>query len=100
MIMAHDAELFVSAATLWELAIKRAIGRLDFDFVATRKALGKREVVILPVTLDHAEAAAALPNPHNDPFDRMLIAQSLVENLVLLTRDKGLARYGSTVLAF
>jgi PIN domain nuclease of toxin-antitoxin system len=99
LIMAHDTDLFVSAASWWELALKRAAGRLDVDLAAARRAFEKRGVLMLPITLDHAEAAAALPGLHSDPFDRMLVAQASAEDLVLLTRDKGLARYGSMVLA-
>ena len=97
--MAYDSDLFASAASWWELSIKRSAGRLEIDLAAARRAFEKRGVVVLPITLDHAEAAAALPGIHNDPFDRMLVAQASVENMILLTRDKGLAPYGSMVLA-
>lgn len=100
LIMARDAELFVSSASWWELSIKRAAGRLDIDLAGTRLALEQREVATLPISFDDAEAAAALPGFHNDPFDRMLVAQCFVNELFLLTRDKELARYGSRVLAF
>jgi PIN domain nuclease of toxin-antitoxin system len=100
LIMAHDTQLFVSAASWWELAIKRAAGRLDIDLAGTRLALEAREVATLAISFDDAEAAAALPVFHNDPFDRMLVAQCFVNELFLLTRDKELARYGPRVLAF
>ena len=98
LIAANDAELSISAATWWELAIKRALGRLDIDFTEARRDFQKREVKMLPVSFDHAEAAAALPRLHGDPFDRMLVAQAAAEQLVLLTRDKHLAAYGPMVL--
>jgi PIN domain nuclease of toxin-antitoxin system len=98
IIAANDAELIISAATWWELAIKRAIGRLDIDFKEARRDLEKREVKMLPVSFDHAEAAAGLPLLHRDPFDRMLVAQAAAEQLILLTRDKQLAGYGPMVL--
>ena len=97
LIAGNDAELFVSAATWWELAIKQALGRLDIDFKEARQGLERREVKMLPVSFDHAEAAAALPPLHGDPFDRMLVAQATAEQLVLLTRDKKLAAYGPMV---
>jgi PIN domain nuclease of toxin-antitoxin system len=99
LIAAPDAELFVSAASWWELAIKRAIGRIDVDTAELRRALEQRAVRLLDVTFDHAEAAASLPAHHGDPFDRMLVAQSVCEGLRLLTRDERLSAYGSTVLA-
>jgi PIN domain nuclease of toxin-antitoxin system len=97
-IMSPGAELYVSAASWWELSIKRAHGRLDFDMSAARAILQKNSIVTVPVTFDHADSVAMLASHHGDPFDRMLIAQASFENLLLLTRDKELARYGSVVL--
>jgi len=96
--MAGDSELFVSAASWWELAIKRVLGRVRFDAAKVREALRQRDVQILPVTLDHAEQAGSLPALHGDPFDHMLVAQAMSESLRLLTRDKQLKRYGDPVL--
>ena len=98
LIAANDAELIISAATWWELAIKHALGRLDIDFKEARRDLEKREVKMLSVSFDHAELAAGLPLVHRDPFDRMLVAQAAAERLTLLTRDEQLAAYGSMVL--
>lgn len=98
VIAAGETELFVSAASWWELSIKRAIGRFDADLDLMRRALREREVGLLPVTFDHAEAAAMLPAHHGDPFDRMLVAQASLEGLSLLTRDKKLSPYGPMVL--
>jgi PIN domain nuclease of toxin-antitoxin system len=98
LIVADDADLIVSAATWWELAIKRTLGRLDIDFTETRRDLEKREIKMLSVSFDHAEAAAALPRLHRDPFDRMLVAQASAEQLILVTRDSQLAAYGPMVL--
>jgi PIN domain nuclease of toxin-antitoxin system len=99
LIVSADTELFVSAASWWELAIKTAIGRLDVAPAQLRKALKQRAVHFLDVTFDHAEVAASLPALHDDPFDRMLVAQASLEQLALLTRDARLAPYGSMVLA-
>ena len=86
--------VLVSAATIWEIEIKRALGRLEAgaaDLVAEIEANRFGE---LPVSAIHAMAAARLPPHHFDPFDRMLIAQSEVEGLVCVTRDPAFAAYG------
>ncbi|HEX3673273.1 MAG TPA: type II toxin-antitoxin system VapC family toxin [Rhizomicrobium sp.] len=97
IITAPESQLVVSAASWWELGIKKALGRLDVDWAAARAILQKNEISILAVTFDHADAAADLPAHHGDPFDRMLVAQATVEGLKLLTRDKQLKAYGSVV---
>lgn len=91
-------ELRISAASWWEIAIKQALGRLRFDLAAGRSAFASRGVTTMDVTFAHAEAAAGLPLLHGDPFDRMLVAQASHEGLRLLTRDKRLKKYGSSVL--
>jgi PIN domain nuclease of toxin-antitoxin system len=85
-------ELVVSAATIWEIAIKRAIGKLHFDrpIVATALALGFE---ILAVTGSHAEHAGGLPRHHNDPFDRLIIAQAYLEGMILGTQDRLMRPY-------
>lgn len=86
--------VLVSAATIWEIEIKRSLGRLDAgdqDLVAEIQANRFDE---LPVAARHAEAAARLPRHHEDPFDRMLVAQSQVEGLVCVTRDSAFEAYG------
>ncbi|HEY3776997.1 MAG TPA: type II toxin-antitoxin system VapC family toxin [Rhizomicrobium sp.] len=98
IITTPDVELFFSAASWWELAIKAALGRLDFDLVRARQILQKNEIAMLAVTFDHGDRAAALAEHHKDPFDRMLVAQAMFENLRLLTRDTQLKAYGPSVL--
>jgi PIN domain nuclease of toxin-antitoxin system len=90
-------EVVVSAATVWEIAIKRAMGKLRFDrpVVAAVLALGFE---ILPVAGVHAEHAGGLPRHHNDPFDRMLIAQAYLEGMVLGTQDGRMRPYGVVTL--
>jgi PIN domain nuclease of toxin-antitoxin system len=83
--------VLVSAATVWEIEIKRALGRLGAEIEATGFAA-------LPVGARHAAAAARLPRHHDDPFDRMLIAQSQVEGLVCVTRDPAFEAYGAPCL--
>jgi PIN domain nuclease of toxin-antitoxin system len=92
-------EVHYSAASLWEVAIKLGLRRKDFqlDLQSLRAALSEMGFVELPVTGAHAERLATLPPIHKDPFDRMLVAQSLSEPLVLLTNDTLLGRYGEVV---
>jgi PIN domain nuclease of toxin-antitoxin system len=90
-------ESFVSAASIWEIAIKAALGKLGADPEAVRQALDPSGFGELPVTGEHAATVARLPAHHRDPFDRLLVSQSLVENLVLLTADAQLAPYGGLV---
>jgi PIN domain nuclease of toxin-antitoxin system len=88
----------VSSATVWEIAIKAAIGRIvfpidQFDDLARR--MGFEPLPILPA---HAIFAGSLPRYHANPFDRMLIAQGMVENLILVTSDNIMRRYGAQIL--
>jgi PIN domain nuclease of toxin-antitoxin system len=85
-------EVFVSAATVWEIAIKRASGKLIFGQPVGRciEAHGFRP---LPITVEHAEWAGGLPPLHRDPFDRLLVAQAHLEGLVLVTVDDQIVRY-------
>jgi PIN domain nuclease of toxin-antitoxin system len=89
--------VFVSAASAWEIAIKRALGKLDApDDLAG--AVADAGFSSLPITMDHAHEAGALPPHHADPFDRMLVAQAHVEGLTLLTTDRRLEDYGGAVV--
>ena len=84
---------FVSAATVWEIEIKRALGKLRItpDWL---DALDAEEFRPLPVTWQHARRVARLPDIHRDPFDRLLVAQAMEEGLLLLTCDETVRRYG------
>lgn len=88
-----DHEVVVSAASLWEAAIKRAIGKLRFDTTELRGALCRGQIGVLPITAEHALAAGDLPRHHDDPFDRMLVAQAIAEGLTIVTRDARLRAY-------
>ena len=84
--------VFVSSATMWEIAIKRSLGKLDIpntyrDDIADQ---GFRE---LPITWDHARKTELLPSINRDPFDRMLVAQALSEDLTLVTTDDNIRKY-------
>jgi PIN domain nuclease of toxin-antitoxin system len=85
-------QVYVSAVTGWEIAIKTALGRLRPSRTVT-EALRESGFEELPVRLRHAEALARLEAHHRDPFDRMLVAQALVEGLTLVTRDRAFAPY-------
>ena len=89
--------VWVSAASGWEVAIKTALGRLRLEepFALTVAADDFTE---LPVTLAHAARLHALPAHHADPFDRMLVAQAMVEGATLVTKDVALGAYGVPVL--
>jgi len=89
--------VLVSTASVWEISIKAASGKLDApDDLAV--ALAATDLGVLPITLDHALAAGRLPLHHRDPFDRMLVAQARVEGHVLVTADRALAAYDVEVL--
>jgi PIN domain nuclease of toxin-antitoxin system len=84
--------VYVSAAVAWEIAIKKALGKLDAPD-DLEEMIESNRFVSLPVTIPHALAVQALPNYHRDPFDRMLIAQALHEGFRLVTRDQEIAKY-------
>lgn len=88
-----DSEVYFSAVNLWELAIKRAKGKLKFDDSQMLEAIEEQSFFELPVTGRHGLEAAALPPYHADPFDRMLIAQARLEGLTLVTSDRQFSQY-------
>ncbi len=92
-------ELIFSAASLWEIAIKRRLGRNDFrvDPRQLRRGLLDNGYLELPITSQHAIAIDGLPPLHKDPFDRILIAQATIEGITLLTADPIVARYRGPV---
>jgi PIN domain nuclease of toxin-antitoxin system len=92
-----DNRVFVSAATAWEIAVKRASGRLDApgdvgEWIAT-SGFGA-----LSIDIEHAVASAELPKHHADPFDRLLVAQAVLEELVLVARDDEIDKYDVEIL--
>lgn len=90
--------IHVSAATIWELSIKAALGKLDLDGADLVEEIGANDFVELPMTARHSLAAATLPHHHGDPFDRMLIAQAQLEDLTIVTRDPAFRAYGISIL--
>ena len=91
------SEVFVSAASIWEVAIKSSLGKLDADPTAVNEALAPSGFEELGVSGEHAAYVAQLPAHHRDPFDRLLVAQSTLEALVFVTTDGQLAPYGGLV---
>lgn len=96
-IAAGRNPVYLSSAAAWEMAIKKALGRLDIPG-NLEEVLVKDHIDVLPITLPHALAVADLPLHHQDPFDRMQIAQARLENLVLITRDPKIAEYDVDLL--
>jgi len=90
-------QVLLSAAVVWEVAIKRSLGKLEApgDFAPTLLGAGAHP---LPIGLDHATAVERLPWHHRDPFDRLLIAQATVERAALVSADEALAAYGIRVV--
>jgi PIN domain nuclease of toxin-antitoxin system len=98
-IEASDNEILLSTASVWEMAIKASIGRLSVLTTANLATVVSDQLRqlacgVLPVRLDHALRLASLPPVHRDPFDRMLIAQALLDGLTLVTRDAALGDHG------
>ena len=96
-IAADTNEVLVSAASAWEITTKHRLGRLpNAEAVASDVAgtIARQDFDELPITVDHAARAGALPGPHRDPFDRMLIAQALSGNLDLVSNESLFDRYG------
>ena len=94
----HEPDIYISPATIWEVTIKQAIGKLQAptDLSEQIRDSGFRE---LPIMARHAIAAGRLPPVHRDPFDRMLVAQAQCEALTLVTRDAEIQKYDVSVLA-
>jgi PIN domain nuclease of toxin-antitoxin system len=99
LIEAPDNELFFSAASLWEIAIKSSLGRTDFaaDARVLRRGLLDNGYSELPVVSEHAVAIVGLPALHKDPFDRILIAQAMIEGITLVTADAIVAQYAGPI---
>lgn len=92
-----DADVYVSAASIWEISIKAGLGKLSADPGEVLAALEPGGFLELPITGEHAARVKLLPQLHRDPFDRLLIAQALTEPMRLLTNDSALAGYGDIV---
>jgi PIN domain nuclease of toxin-antitoxin system len=105
IIESGENQVFVSLASVWELAIKAANGKLPTfatilagGAAAVDQTLQESGIALLTIEVRHAIEAALLPQHHRNPFDRMMIAQARVENLTVVTRDRMFARYGVPIL--
>ena len=90
-------EILVSAATIWEIAIKFGLGKLSLSKAYREwmiEAMYRLDAHLLPVTIDSADVQSSLPHHHRDPFDRMLVAQALVENVPIASGDAAFDAYG------
>lgn len=93
----HEPDVYVSAVTIWEVAIKQAIGKLP-EPAGLPERIRDSGFAELPITSQHAITAGRLPPVHRDPFDRMLVAQAQHENLTLVTRDPRCQKYEVGIL--
>ena len=98
-VMRADSTVFISEASLWEMAIKQSLGRLSLDLPLFHEQCIADGFTWLGVSAQHVMGVAtmAYPSAHRDPFDRLLVMQSRLESLLLLTADRALAVYGETV---
>lgn len=101
IIADNDSELIFSAASIWEIAIKSALKRTDFDLNPSlfRRNLLENGYCELSIDGNHTAATIQLPLIHKDPFDRLLIAQSRIEGITLLSADEKVIAYGQSILA-
>ena len=96
--MDEATAVYFSAASAWEITTKHRLGKLPSAAALALDIAGTVETqgfVALPISLAHAERAGALPGPHRDPFDRMLIAQAMLDDLVLVSNDTAFDAYGT-----
>jgi PIN domain nuclease of toxin-antitoxin system len=98
---AESAEVFVSAASAWELAVKVRLGKLPEAARITHRlseSMAEQSFKPLPITIEHGRLGGLLPGQHRDPFDRLLAAQALLEDLPLVTNDPAFASFGVKVV--
>ncbi len=97
-IQSAENDVYASLASAWEISIKVALGKLEFDAQGLANALAAVGVEPLGIDLPHTSRVAELPRHHGDPFDRMLVAQAMCESMTLVSRDRELAKYGVKLL--
>jgi len=102
LLQRRETDILLSVASVWEIAIKHGLGKLRLpepleQWVPSRVRMG--QTTILAIELAHALRVASLPTLHRDPFDRLIVAQALVEGVPLLTADPALAGYGADVVS-
>jgi PIN domain nuclease of toxin-antitoxin system len=96
-IEAPETVVFVSAASAWEIEVKRALGKLKVPD-DLEEQLQEKRFTELPVRVRHVRALRSLPEVHRDPFDRMLVAQAMVENLAIVTSDDKIRAYAARTI--
>jgi PIN domain nuclease of toxin-antitoxin system len=95
LIASLDAVVYVSAASVWEIEIKRGLGKIDLPS-DWPKHVERQGFLWLPISWKHAQQLALLPDIHRDPFDRMLVAQAKTEHLTLISYDESVRQYGAS----
>ncbi|MCH9650474.1 MAG: type II toxin-antitoxin system VapC family toxin [Deltaproteobacteria bacterium] len=99
MIAAPSSLVYISAVSLWEISIKAQLGRLDVPVESLEEEISANDFSELAMSARHAVAAGQLPRHHDDPFDRMLIAQARLEGLTLVSHDRRFPDYGVSLLS-
>ncbi len=99
-IIQSSNNLYVSMASLWEIAIKQSIGKLDINktIVQITEICREQDIEILPIKSEHCDKIKNLPQIHGDPFDRLLVAQSMIEGLKILSKDNKIKEYDTEVI--
>jgi len=93
LIASPDNQIYISSASIWEASIKRALGKLEFEPKELLLAIESEDFQELAITAKHGLVAGDLPRHHDDPFDRMLIAQAQVEGFTIITHDAQFKKY-------
>ncbi|MBV9232871.1 MAG: type II toxin-antitoxin system VapC family toxin [Candidatus Eremiobacteraeota bacterium] len=97
----RSTALFLSAASIWEIAVKMGLGRLELPAepsIYVPRRIADFDISVLDVTMEHALAVYGLPPHHADPFDRMIIAQARLERMIIATGDRVFRKYGTDVV--
>ncbi|MGI5079001.1 type II toxin-antitoxin system VapC family toxin [Treponema denticola] len=94
-IITTENKVYVSIASLWEIAIKKSIGKLEFEHSIEKIAelCHEKDILILQIQPKYFDKVIKLPNIHNDPFDRLIISQAIIENLLIITKDTIIPKY-------
>jgi PIN domain nuclease of toxin-antitoxin system len=96
-IINYESNICVSVISFWEIALKKNLGKLSFSssIIEIENLCIKKNIRILPIKSSHLDELSNLPLIHNDPFDRLIIAQAKIENLILITKDKIIPKYNN-----
>jgi len=95
-----ETKCFVSIASIWEIAIKFSLGKLDLNggFDQISKIMKRYEIELLPITFEHLQKLLTLPFHHRDPFDRIIISQGLTEKYTIVTKDENFPKYDVRII--